>query len=92
MRVGQICNQLGDLEVKKREDLDRAVHAYADQLAADHLLVKLSPGDIGEERDVAICEERIPATCCRGAGKVTDAQGYYEQELAGIYNMPSQLE
>ena len=85
VRVRQICNQLGDLEVKAG-DLDRAVHAYADQLAADHKLAELSPGDIGEERDVAICEERI-AYVLEAQGKITDAQGYYEQELAGIEHL-----
>ena len=82
VRVRQICNQLGDLEVKAG-DLDRAVRAYTDQLAADHKLAELSPGDSGEERDVAVCEERI-AYVLEAQGKVTDAQGYYEQELAGI--------
>jgi tetratricopeptide (TPR) repeat protein len=85
LRVRQICNQLGDLEVKAG-DLDRAVHAYADQLAADRKLVELSPEDTTEERDVAICQERI-AYVLEAQGKITDAQGYYEQELTGIESL-----
>ena len=85
VRVRQICNQLGDLEVKAG-DLDRAVHAYADQLAADRKLAELSPGDTAEERDVAICQERI-AYVLEAQGKITDAQGYYEQELTGIESL-----
>jgi tetratricopeptide (TPR) repeat protein len=85
VRVRQICNQLGDLEVKAG-DLDRAVHAYGDQLAADHKLAELSPGDTAGGRDVAICQERI-AYVLEAQGKITDAQGYYEQELTGIESL-----
>jgi tetratricopeptide (TPR) repeat protein len=85
LRVRQICNQLGDLEVKAG-DLDRAVHAYTDQLAADEKLAQLSPGDVSEERDVAICQERI-GYVLEAQGKMADALTYYEQELKGFENL-----
>jgi tetratricopeptide (TPR) repeat protein len=85
LRVRQICNQLGDLEVKAG-DLDRAVHAYTDQLAADEKLAHLSPGDASEERDVAICQERI-GYVLEAQGKMEDALTYYEQELKGFENL-----
>jgi len=85
LRVRQICNQLGDLEVKSG-DLDRAVHAYTDQLAADEKLAQLSPGDVSEERDVAICQERI-GYVLEAQGKMADALTYYEQELKGFENL-----
>ncbi|HEY4814643.1 MAG TPA: tetratricopeptide repeat protein [Chthoniobacterales bacterium] len=85
LRVRQICNQLGDLEVKSG-DLDRAVRAYADQLGADEKLAQLSPGDASEERDVAICQERI-GYVLEAQGKMADALTYYEQELKGFENL-----
>ena len=85
LRVRQICNQLGDLEVKAG-DLDRAVHDYTDQLAADEKLAQLSPADVSEERDVAICQERI-GYVLEAQGKMADALTYYEQELKGFENL-----
>jgi tetratricopeptide (TPR) repeat protein len=85
LRVRQVCNQLGDLEVKAG-DLDRAVHAYTDQLAADEKLAQLSPGDVSEERDVAICQERI-GYVLEAQGKMADALTYYEQEQKGFENL-----
>jgi tetratricopeptide (TPR) repeat protein len=85
LRVRQICNQLGDLEVKAG-DLDRAVRAYTDQLAADQKLAHLSPGDASEERDVAICQERI-GYVLEAQGKMEDALTYYQQELTGFENL-----
>jgi len=82
IRVRQICNQLGDLEVKAG-DLDRAVRDYADQLAADRKLADLNPGDLAEEKDLAVCQERI-AYVFEAQGKMADAQTYYEQELARV--------
>ena len=85
LRVRQICNQIGDLEVKAG-DLDRAVHAYTDQLAADQKVAQLSPGDTSEERDVAICQERI-GYVLEAQGKMADALTYYQEELTGFENL-----
>jgi|GEM_PF-3316958 len=85
LRVRQICNQLGDLEVKAG-DLDRAARAYTDQLAADEKLAQLSPGDVSEQKDVAICQERI-GYVLEAEGKMADALTYYEQELTGFENL-----
>jgi tetratricopeptide (TPR) repeat protein len=85
LRVRQICNQLGDLEVKAG-DLDRAVHDYTDQLAADQKVAQLNPGDTAEERDVAICQERI-GYVLEAQGKMEDALTYYQEELTGFENL-----
>ena len=85
LRVRQICNQIGDLEVKAG-DLDRAVHAYQDQLTADQKVAQLSPGDISQERDVAICQERI-GYVLEAQGKMAEALTYYQEELTGFENL-----
>jgi tetratricopeptide (TPR) repeat protein len=85
LRVRQICNQLGDLEVKAG-DLDRAVRAYTDQLAAGQRLAQLSPGDISQQRDIAICQERI-GYVLEAQGKMEDALTYYQQELTTFENL-----
>jgi tetratricopeptide (TPR) repeat protein len=85
LRVRQICNQIGDLEVKAG-DLDRAVRAYTDQLAAGQRIAQLSPGDVSQERDIAICQERI-GYVLEAEGKMEDALTYYQQELTGFENL-----
>jgi tetratricopeptide (TPR) repeat protein len=85
LRVRQICNQLGDLEVKAG-DLDRAARDYTDQLAADQKVAQLSPGDTSEERDVAVCQERI-GYVLEAQGKMEDAFTYYQDELTGFENL-----
>ena len=84
----RLCNQLGELEVKAG-DFDRAVRAYVEQLAVNHKLVDLHPGDLGELRNLAACQERI-GYVLEAQGRLPEAQSFYEQELAGIQELVSQ--